>query len=226
MSSRIERLAPGQRVWVSTFHGFARGCCGGTPPTPGWKRTSPSTTPRTAPHAAPRRRPSETRRRSLHHRRRLAAAISWAKNRLIRARGVPGREGNPLGAVVQRVYPAYQAQLTQANAVGFRRSADGRRRILRDNEPLRAELDERYRYILVDEYQDTNLAQYALVRALSIDAPNLAATGDPDPVDLRLARGQPGQHPRVRAGFPRRADRQTGAQLPQHGPDPLGGRRA
>ena len=41
-------------------------------------------------------------------------------------------------------------------------------------------LDERYRYILVDEYQDTNLAQYAIARALSIDHPNLAVTGDPD----------------------------------------------
>ena len=45
---------------------------------------------------------------------------------------------------------------------------------------MRRRLDERYRYILVDEYQDTNLAQYAIVRALSIDFPNLAVTGDPD----------------------------------------------
>ena len=45
---------------------------------------------------------------------------------------------------------------------------------------MRTLLDARYRYILVDEYQDTNLAQYAIVRALSIDYPNLAVTGDPD----------------------------------------------
>ena len=41
-------------------------------------------------------------------------------------------------------------------------------------------MDERFRYVLVDEYQDTNLAQYMIVRALSIDHPNLAVTGDPD----------------------------------------------
>ena len=52
--------------------------------------------------------------------------------------------------------------------------------LLRDNDELRATLDERFQYILVDEYQDTNLAQYAIVRALSVDHPNLAATGDPD----------------------------------------------
>ena len=45
---------------------------------------------------------------------------------------------------------------------------------------IRRSLDERYRFILVDEYQDTNLAQYAIARALSIDHPNLAVTGDPD----------------------------------------------
>ncbi len=52
--------------------------------------------------------------------------------------------------------------------------------MLRENPEVRARLDERYRYILVDEYQDTNLAQYAIARALSIDYPNLAVTGDPD----------------------------------------------
>ena len=52
--------------------------------------------------------------------------------------------------------------------------------LLRDNPEVRAGLDERYRFVLVDEYQDTNLAQYAIARALSIDYPNLAVTGDPD----------------------------------------------
>jgi DNA helicase-2/ATP-dependent DNA helicase PcrA len=41
-------------------------------------------------------------------------------------------------------------------------------------------LDERHRFVLVDEYQDTNLAQYVIARALSIDHPHLAVTGDPD----------------------------------------------
>ena len=52
--------------------------------------------------------------------------------------------------------------------------------MLRDNAELRRVLDERFRYIMVDEYQDTNLAQYAIVRALSVDHPNLSVTGDPD----------------------------------------------
>ncbi|HVW01566.1 MAG TPA: 3'-5' exonuclease, partial [Planctomycetaceae bacterium] len=45
---------------------------------------------------------------------------------------------------------------------------------------LRHQFDARHRFILVDEYQDTNLAQYRIVAALSRDYPNLCATGDPD----------------------------------------------
>src|SRR5262249_56232950 len=51
---------------------------------------------------------------------------------------------------------------------------------VRDHEDVGSELDRRYRYVLVDEYQATNLAQYAIVRALSVDHPNLCVTGDPD----------------------------------------------
>src|SRR5262249_291223 len=42
------------------------------------------------------------------------------------------------------------------------------------------ELDARFRYVLIDEYQDTNQAQYALARGLSVDYPNLCVVGDPD----------------------------------------------
>ena len=52
--------------------------------------------------------------------------------------------------------------------------------ILKEHTDVRADLDRRFRYVLVDEYQDTNLAQYAIVRALSVDHPNLCVTGDPD----------------------------------------------
>src|SRR5206468_10373106 len=52
--------------------------------------------------------------------------------------------------------------------------------LLYDHAEVRSELDERYRYVLVDEYQDTNRSQYVILRALSTDHPNLAVTGDPD----------------------------------------------
>src|SRR5262249_2938775 len=51
---------------------------------------------------------------------------------------------------------------------------------LQQDEELRQELDSRFKYVLVDEYQDTNAAQYAIVRRLSIDHPNVCVVGDPD----------------------------------------------
>ncbi len=110
----------------------------------------------------------------------IAAAISWAKNRLIGPHQYEPRAGHPLGTLVKRVYPAYQALLAAANAADFDDLLLHAVTLLHDNPEIRRALDERYRFVLVDEYQDTNLAQYALARALSIDHPNLAVTGDPD----------------------------------------------
>ena len=110
----------------------------------------------------------------------IAKAISWAKNNLIPPDQYKPRPGHALGDVVEAAYPAYQRQLATSNAADFDDLLLHVATILRDNPEIRAGLDERYRFILVDEYQDTNLAQYAIARAMSIDYPNLAVTGDPD----------------------------------------------
>jgi DNA helicase II / ATP-dependent DNA helicase PcrA len=110
----------------------------------------------------------------------VSHAISWAKNNLMGPDEYVPKRGHHLGGIVQRVYPAYQRRLLQANAVDFDDLLLHVARLLKENPDVRERLDERHRYILVDEYQDTNLAQYAIVRALSIDHPNLAVTGDPD----------------------------------------------
>jgi DNA helicase-2/ATP-dependent DNA helicase PcrA len=52
--------------------------------------------------------------------------------------------------------------------------------LLAEDEGLRGELEHRFRYVLVDEYQDTNAAQYRIARLLTRDRQNLCATGDPD----------------------------------------------
>src|SRR5262249_53685174 len=82
--------------------------------------------------------------------------------------------------IVAKVYQAYQERLLGSNAVDFDDLLMHVALMLRDNPELRESLDSRHLYILVDEYQDTNLAQYAIVRALSINNPNLSVTGDPD----------------------------------------------
>ncbi|MCP4778832.1 MAG: UvrD-helicase domain-containing protein, partial [Planctomycetaceae bacterium] len=52
--------------------------------------------------------------------------------------------------------------------------------LLRENPDLREELDAKNRYVIVDEYQDTNTAQYLILKGLSQTHRNLAVTGDPD----------------------------------------------
>ena len=99
---------------------------------------------------------------------------------LVTAEQFAARPGNPLASIVARVYPAYQARLLASSAVDFDDLLVHTVTLLHEHPEIRAELDARYRYIMVDEYQDTNLAQYRIVRALSVDYPNLAVTGDPD----------------------------------------------
>ena len=180
MAARVQTLAPGQRVWMGTFHRFCARLLRRYAPHVGLSENYTIYDTQDSRRAL--KRAIEAAEVDLTHitADRIAAAVSWTKNNLISAEDYQPQPGSPLGEVMGRVYPAYQQGLRRANAVDFDDLLLHVARLLKENPPLRAQLDERYRYILVDEYQDTNLAQYAIVRALSIDHPNLAVTGDPD----------------------------------------------
>src|SRR6185369_10441939 len=103
-----------------------------------------------------------------------------AKNRLVTHDKFEPRPGSTLSHIVAEVYPKYQERLLASSAVDFDDLLLHVAQLLHDHAEIRAELDERFRYVLVDEYQDTNRSQYVILRALSSDHPNLAVTGDPD----------------------------------------------
>jgi DNA helicase II / ATP-dependent DNA helicase PcrA len=180
MSRRIERLAGDPSVWVGTFHRFCARLLRKYAPLIGLQENytiyDSSDSIRALRQAIRRLHPDAERFTPES----LAKAISWAKNNLIAAEDYRARPGHELGSAVRDVYPAYQRQLAESNAADFDDLLLHVATILRDNPEVRAGLDERYRFILLDEYQDTNLAQYAIARALSVDYPNLAVTGDPD----------------------------------------------
>lgn len=180
MRSRVERLAPRQPVWVGTYHRFCARLLRRHARLAGLEENY--TIYDADDQARLLRRVVNRLKIDLVHFTpdSLASAISWAKNRLILPDDYEPRPGHPLGVLVKAVYPAYQRELLKANAADFDDLLLHVAVMLRDNPELRAGLDNRYRYVLVDEYQDTNLAQYAIARALSIDHPNLAVTGDPD----------------------------------------------
>ena len=152
-------------------------------------------------------------------RRRSANGSAHAKNELITADLYVGRYqervGHNMDAVVARVYPKYQQRLLTANAVDFDDLLVHVAKLLEENADLRAELDERYRFILVDEYQDTNQAQYQIVASLSRQYPESLRHRRSGPVDLRLARRANRKHPAVRTRFPERQRDPPGRQLPQ-----------
>ncbi|HNF34725.1 MAG TPA: UvrD-helicase domain-containing protein [Anaerolineales bacterium] len=106
------------------------------------------------------------------------ASISRAKNELI------GAEDYPINTyrdeVVKRVYVEYQKRLISMNAVDFDDLLVYTARLLEDVPAVRDRYAQRFRHVLVDEFQDTNLAQYALVKHLASHHKNIFCVGDPD----------------------------------------------
>ncbi len=110
----------------------------------------------------------------------IQGAISKAKNQLLGPEAFARKAHDFFGQVVARVYPAYEKRLRDANALDFDDLLYWPALALKHDAELRSELDSRFRFVLIDEYQDTNQAQYQIARALSVDNPNLCVVGDPD----------------------------------------------
>jgi len=110
----------------------------------------------------------------------IIRGIGSLKNRAITPEMLEEPSKSALDHATRKVYAAYQKLLLQNNAVDFDDLLMHTATLLRTHEELRADLDAKHQFILVDEYQDTNLAQYLIVRALSVDHPNINVTGDPD----------------------------------------------
>jgi DNA helicase-2/ATP-dependent DNA helicase PcrA len=105
-------------------------------------------------------------------------SISNAKNELILPDEYPLQTYRD--EVVKKVYIGYQQMLLTNNAVDFDDLLLYTAFLLEDNPPVRERYARRYEHVLVDEFQDTNLAQYALLRKLSSFHNNIFAVGDAD----------------------------------------------
>jgi DNA helicase II / ATP-dependent DNA helicase PcrA len=108
----------------------------------------------------------------------IHAAISRAKNELVGADDYP--TSTYRDEVIKRVYIEYQKRLTSMNAVDFDDILVYTARLLEDVPSVRQKYAERFRHVLVDEFQDTNVAQYALVKQLASHHRNIFCVGDPD----------------------------------------------
>jgi len=112
----------------------------------------------------------------------IRRAFDQARNRGHAAEqaSLPEEEGTLAKVDLARVGVLYDELLTQADAFDFGDLIRGPAVVLEQDEYLRTAYQRRYRHVLVDEFQDTNQAQYRLLRALAPPGSNLVVVGDDD----------------------------------------------
>ncbi|MFO1148196.1 MAG: UvrD-helicase domain-containing protein [Alsobacter sp.] len=111
----------------------------------------------------------------------LAAFVDGWKNRGLTPDKVPAGEAAAFaGGRGGKLYAAYQARLKTLNAADFGDLLLENLRLFREHPDVLQGYQERFRYILVDEYQDTNVAQYLWLRLLAQGRRNVACVGDDD----------------------------------------------
>ncbi|MGA2323828.1 MAG: UvrD-helicase domain-containing protein [Sedimentisphaerales bacterium] len=107
-------------------------------------------------------------------------AISTLKNKLIDADAFEKQADDFFSKTLSKIYSRYQQILKDLSAVDFDDLLMKAAFLLENNPAVRSELGNRYKYLLIDEYQDTNHAQYRIAKALASAHNNICATGDPD----------------------------------------------
>jgi len=110
----------------------------------------------------------------------ILAAISAAKNELLDPAGYAAQATDFWERTVARVYEGYQAKLKQNGAFDFDDLILATVRLFREDPAVLEHYQERFRYLMIDEYQDTNRAQYVLVNMLASRHRNLCVVGDAD----------------------------------------------
>ena len=110
----------------------------------------------------------------------ILAAISAAKSQLVEADYYSPGVNSPVERVIGHVYRRYQELLHSNNAVDFDDLLLKTHALFRDNPDVLEKYRSRFEYLLIDEFQDTNVAQYAIARQLAGKHRNICVVGDPD----------------------------------------------
>ena len=110
----------------------------------------------------------------------VQAHISDAKNRLLDVAAFTAQATDFFAEQVAKIYALYQSKLQENNALDFDDLLMLTVELLTKNEDLRTKYQKKFQYILVDEYQDTNGAQYAITKLLAAEHRNICVVGDAD----------------------------------------------
>jgi DNA helicase-2/ATP-dependent DNA helicase PcrA len=110
----------------------------------------------------------------------VLSKISWAKNHMIDPQEYYLQSSDPVGEKVAHIFEAYRKELRQNNALDFDDLLLEAVRLLKSSGEVRERYNRRYRYLMIDEYQDTNRPQYELMKLLAGPEKNVCVVGDED----------------------------------------------
>jgi DNA helicase-2/ATP-dependent DNA helicase PcrA len=110
----------------------------------------------------------------------IQSAIKYAKSRLLTPSDYAHQTSNYFEGIVHRVYERYQQSLTQSHGVDFDDLLMRTVQLFDDHPKVLSKYQSRYLHILVDEFQDTNITQYMLIKQLAGKHRNVCVVGDPD----------------------------------------------
>ncbi len=106
--------------------------------------------------------------------------ISWAKNHMIDPQEYFLASTNPMEEKIAHIFEIYKKELLKANALDFDDLLLEAVRLLKSSAETRERYNRRYKYLLIDEYQDTNRPQYELMKLLAGPGANVCVVGDED----------------------------------------------
>jgi DNA helicase-2/ATP-dependent DNA helicase PcrA len=106
--------------------------------------------------------------------------ISWAKNHMIDPQEYFLASTNPMEEKIAHIFEIYRKELFKANALDFDDLLLETVRLLKSSSEVRERYNRRYRYLMIDEYQDTNRPQYELMKLLAGSEGNVCVVGDED----------------------------------------------
>ena len=108
----------------------------------------------------------------------IAGIISSAKNEMLTSQEYASTATTPAQRVAAQIYPLYERSLRAASGLDFDDLINRTVHLLQAQPAIRLKWQTQFNYIMIDEYQDTNLAQYKLVKLLTNERRNVAVVGD------------------------------------------------
>ena len=182
MRDRVERLLTTDcsRLWIYTFHAFCARMLRREGPAIGLSRDFviyDSTDQLAVVRRALRDLDIDDK---LLPARLALSLISQAKNQMVDLETLRGESWSARGEMAAKVSERYQRALHEANALDFDDLLLRTVELFETDERVKRRYSEQFRFIMVDEYQDTNQPQYRLIRQLADHHRNLCVVGDPD----------------------------------------------